>query len=243
MPCWPCSAWSRRSWWSPRRPTPRGRRRSPGEHPASPYRSRCCGACTRPARCSSCRSSRSARSPPSTWSREQGRSTTAAGAFVAVIQIAGAVGALGSGGGRTGWAAGCARCASSRSAPRMVLLAVAPANRSAGWRPALVVGGVVRWRTTAWPSPPSPRSPGRPGGPGAGRAEHRPEHRRVRSPGRARCARRPGGFAVAFAVAALAPIAAIGLTPVGDEPDATGPRPPALVRSAATGPHPAARKV
>jgi len=156
--------------------------------------------------------------------RQQGWSTTAAGAFVAVIQIAGAVGRIGSGvwSDRVG----------SRLRPMrqlavgatLVLLtfalgdAVAPGLAIA----ALVVGGVVTVADnglafTAVAEIAGPMWSGR----ALGIQNTGQNIVGSLTPVALGALVGVAGYAVGFAIAALAPIAAIGLTPVRDESEAT----------------------
>ena len=156
--------------------------------------------------------------------RQQSWSTTAAGAFVAVIQIAGAVGRIGSGvwSDRVGSRLRPMRQLAIGAA--LVLLTFALGDAVAPWLAiaALVVGGIVTVADnglafTAVAEIAGPTWSGRALG--------------VQNTGQNIVASLTpialgalvgaAGYAVGFAVAALAPIAAIGLTPVRDEPEAT----------------------
>ena len=124
--------------------------------------------------------------------------------------------------GRTGWARGCARCASSRSAPRWCCSPSPSAtpSRRGSRSPRWPSAGSSRWPTTGWRSPPSPRSPG---SAWSGRALG------IQNTGQNVVASLTpivlgalvgaAGYAVGFAVAAVAPVAAVALTPVRDEPE------------------------
>jgi sugar phosphate permease len=156
--------------------------------------------------------------------RQQGWSTTAAGGFVAVIQIAGAVGRIGSGvwSDRVGSRLRPMRQLAVGAA--LVLLTFALGDAVAPWLAiaALVVGGVVTVADnglafTAVAEIAGPAWSGRALG--------------VQNTGQNIVGSLTpivlgalvgaAGYAVGFAVAALAPMAAVGLTPVRDEPEAT----------------------
>lgn len=156
--------------------------------------------------------------------RQQGWSTTAAGAFVAVIQVAGAVGRIGSGvwSDRVGSRLRPMRQLAVGAA--LVLLTFALGDAVAPWLAiaALVVGGIVTVADnglafTAVAEIAGPMWSGRALG--------------VQNTGQNIVASLTpialgalvgaAGYAVGFAVAAVAPVAAIGLTPVRDEPEAT----------------------
>lgn len=155
--------------------------------------------------------------------RQQSWSTTAAGAFVAVIQIAGAVGRIGSGvwSDRVGSRLRPMRQLAVGAA--LVLLTFALGDAVAPWLAivALVVGGVVTVADnglafTAVAEIAGPAWSGRALG--------------VQNTGQNIVASLTpialgalvgaAGYAVGFAVAAIAPVTAIGLTPVRDEPEA-----------------------
>ena len=179
--------------------------------------------------------------------RQQGWSTTAAGAFVAVIQIAGAVGRIGSGvwSDRVGSRLRPMRQLAVGAA--LVLLTFALGDAVAPWLAiaALVVGGDRHGRRQR--AGVHRRRRDRRAdvvGPGAGRAEHRAEHRSARSP-RSRSARSSGRRATRSGSRwppSRRSRRSASLRSVTSR-TRPGSRPPALVRSAATGPHPAARKV
>jgi sugar phosphate permease len=156
--------------------------------------------------------------------RQHGWSTTAAGAFVAVIQIAGAVSRIGSGvwSDRVGSRLRPMRQLAVGAA--LVLLTFALGDALAPWLAigALAVGGIVTVADnglafTAVAEIAGPAWPGRALG--------------VQNTGQNVVASLTpialgalvgaAGYAVGFAVAAVAPMAAIGLVPVRDEPEAT----------------------
>jgi sugar phosphate permease len=156
--------------------------------------------------------------------RQQGWSTTAAGAFVAVIQIAGAVGRIGSGvwSDRVGSRLRPMRQLAVGAA--LVLLTFALGDAVAPWLAiaALVVGGVVTVADnglafTAVAEIAGPMWSGR----ALGVQNTGQNIIGSLTPVALGALVGVAGYAVGFAVAALAPIAAIGLTPVRDEPDAT----------------------
>jgi sugar phosphate permease len=156
--------------------------------------------------------------------RQQGWGTTAAGAFVAVIQIAGAVGRIGSGvwSDRVGSRLRPMRQLAVGAA--LVLLTFALGDAVAPWLAivALVVGGVVTVADnglafTAVAEIAGPMWSGR----ALGVQNTGQNIAGSLTPIVLGALVGTAGYAVGFAVAALAPIAAIGLTPVRDEPEAT----------------------
>ena len=156
--------------------------------------------------------------------RQQGWSTMSAGAFVAVIQIVGAVGRIGSGvwSDRVGSRLRPMRQLAVGAA--LVLLTFALGDAVAPWLAivALVVGGVVTVADnglayTAVAEIAGPMWSGR----ALGVQNTGQNIIGSLTPVALGALVGVAGYAVGFAVAALAPIAAIGLTPVRDEPDAT----------------------
>jgi sugar phosphate permease len=156
--------------------------------------------------------------------RQQGWSTTSAGAFVAVIQIAGAVGRIGSGvwSDRVGSRLRPMRQLAVGAA--LVLLTFALGDAVAPWLvlAALVVGGVVTVADnglafTAVAEIAGPMWSGR----ALGVQNTGQNIVGSLTPIALGALVGAAGYAVGFAVAALAPVAAIGLTPVRDEPEAT----------------------
>jgi sugar phosphate permease len=156
--------------------------------------------------------------------RQQGWSTTAAGAFVAVIQIAGAVGRIGTGvwSDRVGSRLRPMRQLAVGAA--LVLLAFALGDAVAPWLAvaALVVGGVVTVADNGLAFTAVAEIAG-PAWSGRALGVQNTGQNIVSSltPVALGALVGAAGYAVGFAVAALAPIAAIGLTPVRDEPEAT----------------------
>jgi sugar phosphate permease len=156
--------------------------------------------------------------------RQQGWSTTSAGAFVAVIQIVGAVGRIGSGvwSDRVGSRLRPMRQLAVGAA--LVLLTFALGDAVAPWLAivALVVGGVVTVADnglafTAVAEIAGPTWSGR----ALGVQNTGQNIVGSLTPVALGALVGVAGYAVGFAVAALAPIAAIGLTPVHDEREAT----------------------
>jgi sugar phosphate permease len=156
--------------------------------------------------------------------RQQGWSTTSAGAFVAVIQIVGAVGRIGAGvwSDRVGSRLRPMRQLAVGAA--LVLLTFALGDAVAPWLAivALVVGGVVTVADnglayTAVAEIAGPMWSGR----ALGVQNTGQNIIGSLTPVALGALVGVAGYALGFAVAALAPIAAIGLTPVHDEREAT----------------------